>query len=142
MDCCARLSTLEEHHRFLNSERPYHSETFVRGRFVVKSRFGDDSRTEWAARRQVRAEVGARVSYTANRRKNRMQIHKLITTTLSNRHCSSRPQRECTVPLPDGTNYVQQTVVNATAKQIQIETTNSGYSLVAQPAAERLYRSF
>ena len=44
--------------------------------------------------------------------------------------------------LPDGANYVQQTVVNATAEQIQIKTTNSGYSLVAQPAAERLYRSF
>ena len=44
--------------------------------------------------------------------------------------------------LPDGTNYVQQTVVNATAKQIQIKTTNSGYSLVAQPAAGQFYRSF
>ena len=44
--------------------------------------------------------------------------------------------------LPDGTNHVQQTVVNATAKQIQIRTTNSGYSLVAQPTAGQLYRSF
>src|SRR5271165_502640 len=82
MDYCARLSTLEENCRFLNSESPYHSETIVRCRLAVKSRFGDDSRTEWAARRQVPAEVGARVSYTTNWRKYRMQIHKLITTTL------------------------------------------------------------
>src|SRR5271165_4614071 len=82
MDYCARLSTLEENCRFLNSESPYHSETLVRGRLVVKSRFGDDSKTEWAARRQVRAEVGARVSYATHRRKYRMQIRKLITGTL------------------------------------------------------------
>ncbi len=30
--------------------------------------------------------------------------------------------------LPDGTNYVAQSVLNATAKQIQIRTTNSGYN--------------
>jgi len=30
--------------------------------------------------------------------------------------------------LPDGTNYVAQTVLDPTAKQIQIRTTNSGYS--------------
>ena len=30
--------------------------------------------------------------------------------------------------LPDGTNYVAQTVLDATAKQIQIRATNSGYS--------------
>jgi hypothetical protein len=30
--------------------------------------------------------------------------------------------------LPDGTNYVAQTVLDATAKQIQIRTTNSGYN--------------
>ena len=29
--------------------------------------------------------------------------------------------------LPDGTNYVQQTVPNATAKQLVVTTTNSGY---------------
>jgi len=29
--------------------------------------------------------------------------------------------------LPDGTNYVQQTVLDATAKQIQVTTTNSNY---------------
>lgn len=29
--------------------------------------------------------------------------------------------------LPDGTNYVQQTVVNATAKQLVVTTTNSNY---------------
>jgi hypothetical protein len=29
--------------------------------------------------------------------------------------------------LPDGTNYAQQTVLNATAKQIQVTTTNSNY---------------
>jgi hypothetical protein len=30
--------------------------------------------------------------------------------------------------LPDGTNYVAQTILDATAKQIQIRTTNSGYN--------------
>ena len=34
--------------------------------------------------------------------------------------------------LPDGTNYPQQTVLNATAKQIQVTTTNSNYSKLAQ----------
>lgn len=29
--------------------------------------------------------------------------------------------------LPDGTNYVQQSVLNATAKQLVVTTTNSGY---------------
>jgi len=29
--------------------------------------------------------------------------------------------------LPDGTNYVQQTVLNATAKQLVVTTTNSNY---------------
>lgn len=29
--------------------------------------------------------------------------------------------------LPDGTNYVQQTVLNAAAKQLVVTTTNSGY---------------
>jgi hypothetical protein len=32
--------------------------------------------------------------------------------------------------LPDGTNYLQQTVLDASGKQIQIKTTNSGHSLV------------
>jgi hypothetical protein len=32
--------------------------------------------------------------------------------------------------LPDGTNYLQQTVLDATGKEIQIKTTNSGHSLV------------
>jgi hypothetical protein len=30
--------------------------------------------------------------------------------------------------LPDGTNYVAQSVLDATAKQIQIRTTSSGYT--------------
>ena len=30
--------------------------------------------------------------------------------------------------LPDGTNYAAQSVLDATAKQIQIRTTNSGYN--------------
>ncbi len=34
--------------------------------------------------------------------------------------------------LPDGTNYLQETVLDAKEKQIQIKTTNSGHSLVAQ----------
>ncbi|MGB8770703.1 MAG: hypothetical protein WCC92_13880 [Candidatus Korobacteraceae bacterium] len=34
--------------------------------------------------------------------------------------------------LPDGTNYAQQTVLNATAKQIQVTTTNSQYSKLGQ----------
>ncbi len=34
--------------------------------------------------------------------------------------------------LPDGTNYAAQTVLNATAKQIQVTTTNSNYSKLAQ----------
>ena len=29
--------------------------------------------------------------------------------------------------LPDGTNYVQETVLNATAKQLVVTTTNSNY---------------
>jgi hypothetical protein len=29
--------------------------------------------------------------------------------------------------LPDGTNYAQQTVLNATAKQLVVTTTNSNY---------------
>jgi hypothetical protein len=29
--------------------------------------------------------------------------------------------------LPDGTNYVQQTVLDATAKKLQVTTTNSNY---------------
>jgi hypothetical protein len=29
--------------------------------------------------------------------------------------------------LPDGTNYVQQTVLNATAKKLVVTTTNSNY---------------
>ena len=29
--------------------------------------------------------------------------------------------------LPDGTNYEQQTVLNATAKQLVVTTTNSNY---------------
>ena len=32
--------------------------------------------------------------------------------------------------LPDGTNYVQQTVLNATAKQLQVTTTNSNYQKI------------
>lgn len=34
--------------------------------------------------------------------------------------------------LPDGTNYAQQTVLNATAKQLQVTTTNSNYAKLAQ----------
>ncbi len=34
--------------------------------------------------------------------------------------------------LPDGTNYAQQTVLDATAKQIQVTTTNSQYSRLSQ----------
>jgi len=34
--------------------------------------------------------------------------------------------------LPDGTNYLQQTVLDARSKQIQVTTSNSGYSLVGQ----------
>jgi hypothetical protein len=33
--------------------------------------------------------------------------------------------------LPDGTNYVQQTVLDATAKQLQVTTTNSSYQRIA-----------
>jgi hypothetical protein len=29
--------------------------------------------------------------------------------------------------LPDGTNYAQQTVLDATAKKLQVTTTNSNY---------------
>ncbi len=32
--------------------------------------------------------------------------------------------------LPDGTNYVQQTVLNATAKQLVVTTTNSNYRMI------------
>ena len=32
--------------------------------------------------------------------------------------------------LPDGTNYAQQTILNATAKQLQVTTTNSNYQLI------------
>jgi hypothetical protein len=31
--------------------------------------------------------------------------------------------------LPDGTNYVQQSVLGASAKQLQVTTTNSDYHL-------------
>ena len=34
--------------------------------------------------------------------------------------------------LPDGTNYVQQTVLDATAKKIQVTTTNANYQKLAQ----------
>jgi hypothetical protein len=34
--------------------------------------------------------------------------------------------------LPDGTNYQQQTVLNATAKQLQVTMTNSNYAKLAQ----------
>ena len=34
--------------------------------------------------------------------------------------------------LPDGTNYAQQTVLDATAKQLQVTTTNSQYSKLGQ----------
>ena len=34
--------------------------------------------------------------------------------------------------LPDGTNYAQQTMLNATAKQLQVTTTNSNYAKLAQ----------
>ena len=33
--------------------------------------------------------------------------------------------------LPDGTNYVQQTVLDATAKKLHVTTTNSNYQLIA-----------
>jgi hypothetical protein len=32
--------------------------------------------------------------------------------------------------LPDGTNYVQQSVLDATAKKLQVTTTNSNYQLI------------
>ena len=35
--------------------------------------------------------------------------------------------------LPDGTNYVRQTVMDATAKHLQVTTTNSNYQLIAGP---------
>jgi hypothetical protein len=35
-------------------------------------------------------------------------------------------------PLPDGTNYLQQTVLDAQGKQLQVTTTNSGYTKIAQ----------
>jgi hypothetical protein len=34
--------------------------------------------------------------------------------------------------LPDGTNYVQGTTLNAAAKQLQVATTNSDYQPIAQ----------
>ena len=34
--------------------------------------------------------------------------------------------------LPDGTNYVQQTVLNATAKKLQVTTTNSNYQKLSR----------
>jgi hypothetical protein len=33
--------------------------------------------------------------------------------------------------LPDSTNYVQQSILNATAKKLQVTTTNSNYQLLA-----------
>ena len=33
--------------------------------------------------------------------------------------------------LPDGTNYSQQTVLNATAKKLEVTTTNSNYQKLA-----------
>ena len=33
--------------------------------------------------------------------------------------------------LPDGTNYEQQTVLNATAKELVVTTTNSNYQKIA-----------
>jgi hypothetical protein len=33
--------------------------------------------------------------------------------------------------LPDGTNYLQQTILNAQAKQLKVTTTNSGYTKIA-----------
>src|SRR3974377_842346 len=95
MDYCARRSTLEENYRLLNSESPSHSETLVRGRLVVKSQFGDDRRNEWAARRQVRSEGGARVSYTTNTRKKPNADPQTNHHNPCSRHCSSWPQREC-----------------------------------------------
>ena len=34
--------------------------------------------------------------------------------------------------LPDGTNYVQQTVMNGASKQLQVTTTSSNYTPVGQ----------
>jgi hypothetical protein len=34
--------------------------------------------------------------------------------------------------LPDSTNYIQQTVLDATAKKLQVTTTNSNYQPLAQ----------
>ena len=33
--------------------------------------------------------------------------------------------------LPDSTNYVQQSVVNATAKKLQVTTTSSNYQMLS-----------
>jgi hypothetical protein len=33
--------------------------------------------------------------------------------------------------LPDGTNYTQQTILDATAKKLQVTTTNSNYQKLA-----------
>jgi hypothetical protein len=38
--------------------------------------------------------------------------------------------------LPDGTNYAQQTVLNATAKQLQVTTTNSNYVKLSSATRE------
>jgi hypothetical protein len=35
-------------------------------------------------------------------------------------------------PLPDGTNHIQQSVLDATGKQIQVKTTNSDYKKIGQ----------
>jgi hypothetical protein len=40
---------------------------------------------------------------------------------------ATRPFGKQMASLPDGTNYVQQTVLDATAKKLQVTTTNSNY---------------
>ena len=64
MDYCARLSTLEENQRFLNSESTYHSETLVRGRLVVE-RPAKKARVAIGTIRRMESfegEIGARTS--------------------------------------------------------------------------------
>jgi hypothetical protein len=76
------------------------------------------------------AKPGDKVNFAFNRAAKKLQSYNVNTYLDS-------PQDIVTLTaefssLPDGTNYVAHTVLNATGKQIQVNTTNSGYTPIGQ----------
>jgi hypothetical protein len=74
---------------------------------------------------------GDKISFGFDRAAKRLVSYD-VNTYLDNPSSDAVTMTNQLASLPDGTNYVKQTILNAQSKQIQITITNSGYTPLAQ----------